>query len=404
MVNLPLGHKLARFIPVTTATVIVVLLTAWVLSDPFVNLETDWTAFDNAGERLLAGEPVYRPFSEESEPLPYFYPPFVLWLALPLAYLGFFGSFAASALLTLVANLVGIRLFGKGEGPAVDATTGTVIAVASGTTIGATLIGQYSGLYVMAFGVALAAHRRGFHALSGVALAMLWIKPNIAVAVPVVLIWSRSWRSLSGFGAGSAGLLLLSLPFGLGRWWSFRDNVANIAELQEQGAVPIDKMVTALSSIQTTFGLGSSTSASLVIWLPIAGTLGIAILMLWTPKKLSENPLRAFGALCLFVVAANPRMYFYDGALITVGTFGVWLSARTQSAARTQRILTILGAVTWVGLWGVIFIPWNVIVGPTAAVTLLVVAVDCRRTASSATVIETTRWLDEQDNVGLRAA
>lgn len=404
MVNLPLGHKLARFIPVTTATVIVVLLTAWVLSDPFVNLETDWTAFDNAGERLLAGEPVYRPFSEESEPLPYFYPPFVLWLALPLAYLGFFGSFAASALLTLVANLVGIRLFGKGEGPAVDATTGTVIAVASGTTIGATLIGQYSGLYVMAFGVALAAHRRGFHALSGVALAMLWIKPNIAVAVPVVLIWSRSWRSLSGFGAGSACLLLLSLPFGLGRWWSFRDNVANIAELQEQGAVPIDKMVTALSSIQTTFGLGSSTSASLVIWLPIAGTLGIAILMLWTPKKLSENPLRAFGALCLFVVAANPRMYFYDGALITVGTFGVWLSARTQSAARTQRILTILGAVTWVGLWGVIFIPWNVIVGPTAAVTLLVVAVDCRRTASSATVIETTRWLDEQDNVGLRAA
>ena len=405
MVNLPIGHKAARLISVATATVIVAMLTSWVLSGPVGNLTTDWTAFDNAGDRLLAGESVYRPFSDGSEEFPYFYPPFALWLTLPLATVGFFGSFALSALLTFVANIVGIRWFGDGAESSVDRTTGTIMAITSGTTVGATLIGQYSGLYVMAFGAALLAHRRGLHFLSGLLLAMLWIKPNIAVAVPVVLVWSRSWRSVAGFGAGSVGLLLLSLPFGLDQWRGFVDNVAHIAELQEQGVVPIDKMVTALSSIQTAFGLGSSSATSLLIWIPIVAVLGISILMVWTPKKLSANPLRAFGALCLFVVAANPRMYFYDGALITAGTLGVWLSARTYSSERTQRVLTILSVLTWIGLWGgLLFTSPYVIVGPMAAVTLLVVAADSRRIVSGARVIEATSWLDEQDSARLRAA
>ena len=387
MLNLPLGHKLSRHLTIISASVLVVLLIAWIRTDPTQNLQTDWTAFDNAGDRLLAGETVYRPFSFESEPLPYLYPPFALWLALPLTLFGFWGSFITSALMALAPNIAGLRLFSRSEGIQRDRSTGIIVAVASGATISSTLIGQYSGFYVLAFGAAVLAYRRERHLLSGVALALLWLKPNIAIAVPVVLLWSRSWRSLTGFGLGTAGMALLSLPFGIGQWGGFISNIRNIADLQEQGLVPVDKMITVLSTFQNLFGLESSTAVSAAIWLPIALVLGIAILTLWTPARLAESPVRAFGALALFVVAANPRMYFYDGTLVALGLFGLWLHFQANGDDRSKRIVSMLGLVAWFGLWGNISAPLNVIVGPTIAMALIVAAIESRRAAVAENVV-----------------
>lgn len=379
MFEVPAGHLLARRIAVLITGVLVIMLAEWVRSDPRLNLTTDWTAFDNAADRVIAGDTVYRPYSADAEPLPYLYPPFVLWLALPLAMVGFFGSFAMSFLGPLAAYVAGLRWFGKAETGSVDRSTGVIVGVASGATIGSSLIGQYSGIYVLAFGAAALLYTKDRRVWAGVVLALLWIKPNIAVAVPVVLLWSRSWRMLKGFAGGTVALVLLSLPFGVQQWSGFLANARMMAELQEEGVVPFHKMVTVLGSIQTVFGLDSTSPMVLATWVVVAGLLGVAILVLWTPDRLSESPVRAFGALALFVIAANPRMYFYDATLAVLGMFGVWMSAQVCGGALARRWTPRLAILLWLGLWGNVFASLNRFVGPVVAVALLVTAIDSWR-------------------------
>ena len=392
------------------AGVLVFMLAAWVMSDPVENLSTDWTAFDNAADRVFAGEEVYRPYDAEAEPLPYLYPPFALWLALPMALVGFAGSFIYSALLTGICLVVGLRLFTKArvgdpssapdtpvgiavdastdlrasKGAAVDestgvvASTGVIIGLASGAAISSTLIGQYSGIYALAVGGAAHAYSKDRQGLAGAVLALLWLKPNLAIAVPVVLLWSRSWRVLRTFALATAVLTLSSLPFGLDQWNGFASNVSMMAELQEDGIVPFRKMVTILGSVQTIFGLDPSSIGALAIWLISTAVLGVAVLELWTRRSLEESPVRAFAALSLFVVAANPRLYFYDSTLVVLGAVGLWMAANVNGNAFAKRMMPILASVTWFFFWGGLFVSLNRVVGPLAGLMLVVSAVDHR--------------------------
>lgn len=385
MTELTRAHRLARLGTIFVAGVFIFMLVAWVLEDPAENVMTDWTAFDNAADRLTSGETIYRPWNQDTEPLPYLYPPFALWMVLPLALLGFWASFAFSTLTPLAAYFTGLRKLGSAESDslAVNRTTGLIVALASGPAIGANLIGQYSGLYVLAFGAAALLYTRDLRVLSGLVLAFLWIKPNLAIVVPFALVWSRSWRPLKGFAGGTVLMLVLSLPFGLEQWNGFASNIANMAELQERGVVPIDKMVTVLSSVQTVFGLEAAVWPSIAIWAVAAAILGVAILVLWTPTRLAESPVRAFGALAVFAVVANPRLYFYDSSLLLMGVYGLWLSASVRSSARAVQWTSVLAMLVWAGSWGSLFPVLNPIVGPSAAALLLLTAGDSFRSARS---------------------
>jgi len=115
------------------------MLTAWILSDPVEHLSTDWTAFDTAADRVFAGEDVYRPYDAETEPLPYLYPPFALWLALPLGLFGFAGSFFLSALFTACCLVFGLVWMSRAERAEVDRSTGLVVGLASGAAVSSML-------------------------------------------------------------------------------------------------------------------------------------------------------------------------------------------------------------------------------------------------------------------------
>jgi hypothetical protein len=401
----PRSQLWARRSALLIAGVLVFMLAAWVMSDPVENLSTDWTAFDNAADRVFAGEDVYRPYDADAEPLPYLYPPFALWLSLPMALFGFAGSFLYSALLTGICFIVGLRWFTRARVGKLDyaadtpacaavdestgviadesadgiaASTGVIVGLASGAAISSTLIGQYSGIYALAVGGAAHAYSKDRHGLAGALLALLWLKPNLAIAVPVVLLWSRSWSVLRAFALATAVLALSSLPFGLDQWNGFASNVSMMAELQEEGVVPFRKMVTILGSVQTVFGLDPSSIGALVIWLVSTAVLGVAVLELWTRRSLEESPVRAFAALSLFVVAANPRLYFYDSTLVVLGGVGLWMAANANGNALAKRMMPSLAALTWFFLWGGLFVSLNRVVGPLAGLMLVVSAVDHR--------------------------
>jgi alpha-1,2-mannosyltransferase len=386
MAKIQRSHRLARRIAIVFTGIIVFMLAAWLRTDPRTRLETDWTAFDNAASRLLNGETVYVPYSE-TELLPYLYPPFVLLLALPLGLFGFYGSWVVAVSMTVVPFVIGVRLFAKAEPAAPDRTTGVILCVASGTLVSTALIGQYSGIYVLAIGGAALLWQKDWRILAGVVLAILLIKPNLAVTVPVVLVWSRSWRTLAGFVCGGIGAVALSLPFGLDKWEAFASNVSQMAELQRDGFVPPEKMVTMLGSAQTVFGLGTESSVAIGVWLVTAAILGVAVLAIWTPQKVAESPMRAFGALAVFMVIANPRMYFYDGSVVVLGLFGLWMSSTTVGGDLARRWVPPLCLASWFFLWGGVFPALNAFVGPLAGVALFVVAIDAHRSEASVLAI-----------------
>jgi hypothetical protein len=372
------SHLWGRRIALVSAGVLIFMLTAWILSDPVENLSTDWTAFDAAADRVFAGEDVYRPYDAETEPLPYLYPPFALWLALPLGLFGFAGSFFLSALFTACCLVFGLVWMSRAERAEVDRSTGLVVGLASGAAISSTLIGQYSGVYALAVGGAAHAYSNDRKSAAGAFLALLWLKPNLAIAVPVVLLWSRSWPVLRGFSIASTVIVLASLPFGLERWSGFFSNVEMMAQLQEDGVVPFRKMVTVLGSVQTVFPMESISPVVIGIWLISTAIMGVSVLELWRRSALDASPVRAFGALALFLVAANPRLYFYDSTLVVVGMLGVWLHAQSSGSERYRRLISGLAVATWFVLWGGIFVSLNALVGPIAGLTLVMVAVDQR--------------------------
>ena len=373
--GVPPTHLWARRIVIICAGVLVLMLAAWVASDPVENLSTDWMAFDNAADRVFAGEDVYRAYDAETEPLPYLYPPYALWLTLPLGAVGFAGSFIFSALLSVVCLIFGLLFMARSQGGRVDRATGTVVALASGSAISSVLIGQYSGIYALAVGGSAQAWTRGRHGVAGAFLAMLWLKPNLALAVPVVLVWSRSWRALRGFAGTSALILVSSVPFGLHQWSGFFSNAKMMAELQEDGVVPFAKMVSIVGALQTLLPVESTSPALIIFWLASTAVLGAAVLSLWTPSALQESPTRALGAFALFIVAANPRLYFYDATLVSVGMLGVWLATTATATAhgsRSVQVVSIIAIVAWIGLWGGVFVSLNIIVGPVSALGIVV--------------------------------
>jgi len=363
-----------RLLALLVAGVLAVMLAVWVLEDPRENLSTDWTAFDTAADRVWAGEPVYRPYDAETEPLPYLYPPYALWLALPLALGGFAVSFLASAGLTLGAMVAAARSALRLAPPGmVDRRAAFVVPLCSGAVLSSTLIGQYSGLLALAVAGGALLFAQGRQVAAGAVLALLCLKPNLAIAVPVVLLWSRSWSTLRGFAAGAGGLVVLSLPFGTDAWRGFFDNIAMMSELQRDDIVPFHKMITVQASLHEVTGLEGDSPILWGLWAVVVSIMGVAVLGVWRPSELLASPARAFGVLALFMVAANARLYFYDGTLVAIGCLLLFVAKPAFGSDRLWRLTLIVVLLTWPALWGGLFLSLNPFVGPLAA-TLVVVA------------------------------
>lgn len=372
--------RTARRIAFIFTGVIVTLLVAWVLSDPRENLATDWTSFDTAADRLFAGEELYRPWTDDD--LPYLYPPPTLLLALPLKLFGFAGSFLLSLAFALAVTVVAVRaLVARLGGEPESRRAATTVALLNGFVVSGSLIGQYSGLWLLGLAVGLRHWLDDRQMAAGAALSILVLKPNLAVPLIVVLAWSRSWRVLGGMSAGTIGLLAASLPFGWDAWRGFFRNLGEAADLQVEGVAPLDKMITVRSSLATTLDLSPTSTLLTGAWIAIVGLCGVAVLQLWTRVSLAVSLPRAFGAVVLFIVAANPRLYFYDGLLLVLPGLAYWAGAsRWGMGPRAMRFSGVALAFGWCLSWSGVWKAVNVLTGPLAAVVLVVWAVESWRT------------------------
>ena len=381
MTGVPAGETRFRLLALVLGGALIVLAIGTVSQEGLEGIRTDWTAFDNAASRLLGGEQVYRPWDAEVETLPYLYPPYALWLAVPLGLVGFLGSYVLAAGSALLAFLGGIWLLRRtalrgepSQDRSVSITTGLIAACTTGTAFSTVLIGQYSGLYVLALGLGLWLFINDRPALAGLALAILILKPNIAIALVVVLLWSRSWRALAGFGAGTVGALASSIPFGLSGWSGFWANVQQIADLQAMGVVPASKMVTFVSAVVELTGTSATSPLAIGSWLVFTTVVGVATLVVWAPKRFAESPQRAFAIWAIFVIIANPRMFFYDGTLVIFGVLALWSLPSGMLGKRGKRLLPAIAFGLWFASWGAAFSALNVLVAPLGGLLITIVA------------------------------
>lgn len=388
MLGVPRGQAWFRRVALVLGGTLIVMVVWSVIQEGAVEgLRTDWTAFDNAASRLLAGEDIYRPWDGEVETLPYLYPPFALWLTLPLGLVGFTGSWLIAAGSALAAFLGGLALLRRVAHADLESvadetarkrriafTTGIFGACTTGTAFNSILIGQYSGLYVLAVGAALFLFVADRPKLAGLALALLILKPNIAVAVVVVLLWSRSWKVLAGFAIGTVGALASTIPLGLGLWSGFAANLRQIADLQAMGIVPTNKMITFSSMVQEITGTQDTSPLAIGSWLVFSAVVGVATLIVWSPKQLAASPQRAFAVWAIFVIVANPRMFFYDGTLVIFGVLGLWSLPHGVLSHRSRRLLPVVAVGLWVASWGAAITPLNLFVAPLGATLIVVVA------------------------------
>lgn len=186
----------------------------------------DWTALGhtedtlyNAPAHIGAGDPAYYDF------LPY---PEGPWLALalePVTGLSWQSVYPIFAGLMLLAIAAGSWLVLSRLGwPSRRRRIAVALATLSPIAFFNVFQGQVSALVLLGFAAAWYLAWRGQPVFAGLALTLVWIKPNLGVALPLVIALlepQAARRLLISFGAGSVlafGVAALALPGVLVHW------------------------------------------------------------------------------------------------------------------------------------------------------------------------------------------
>lgn len=202
-------------------------LRGWTIGAPFGR---DFVNFWMAPRLFLAGEgavvadiaayrdAVMAAFALPRDPrLLFVYPPHALLFLTPFAALPFLPGLLAWTALNLAALAAATRLW---LGPA--ARPGLVLVVCTAPPVGAmVLCGHFGGLIALAGTLAVLESRRRPW-IAGLCLAALSIKPQLALALGLILIAAGRWRWMPAALLGTATLAALSAAlFGVEAWARF---------------------------------------------------------------------------------------------------------------------------------------------------------------------------------------
>jgi hypothetical protein len=199
----------------------------WVNAPERLKNSVDFPAFYNAGRIIneyprgsLYDRELQQTLYQEIAPaaaartnLFFAYTPFFALFFAPLALLPYLTAFACWVLISLVLFTVGFRLTWIAASlPVRDFKNGLVLALGFLPFYSWCLFtGQTSAFGFFWLALAIYLDRKGRRFLSGCALAMLLYKPTLLLLIVPMLLVTKRWRTLAGFGVGAAVLSLISL-------------------------------------------------------------------------------------------------------------------------------------------------------------------------------------------------
>jgi arabinofuranan 3-O-arabinosyltransferase len=307
--------------------------------------DRDFANYWMAGHMVMAGEQhnLFDPqiyfarlqdsFGAGLSPHNWGYPPHFLLFVWPLGLMYYKSALVAFIGVTLALFVFAVWVFRRTYAPhsgvaiVVMALLGYVLL-----TVDATQNGFMLGASML-LGLAWMKQRP---AAAGLAFAVLTVKPQLGLLLPLLLVFDRNWRTIAWTAAFTVLLISLSIMlFGLESWTGYLTQSLTYQRqsvLNDWSGVFLKMMPTVFASIRT---LGFSTEHAYWVQWPIS--LAAAALVVWSLRRESDPLRRIFVVLCgTFLV--SPYAFNYDmGALATVAA----LLAGSQLFASRAALVTV---------------------------------------------------------------
>jgi len=262
----------------------------------------------------------------------FFYPPAYLLLCWPLALLPYGAALVAWLGTTTAAALVVLRRWTR------DVPWTVLLAFpALWLNLGN---GQNAALFtaILAGGCLLLPHRP---ILAGLVFGLLVMKPQLALALPLLLAVSGRWKTVCAMGLGALGLCAAAwLLVGADGYAAFLHNGGLAAATLDRGLVSPDKMQSVFAALRL---LGAPSPLALFVHAVVA--LGVMSTAAWIAWRYKPEP----GALCALMVTAtlplSPFLLDYDLMLLAI-PLG-WMAAGRRDGFRPWEKTALLVLFVW---------------------------------------------------------
>lgn len=284
------------------------------------NLGGDFLVFYAAGTAGLAGEAaaIYHPteFSamlSELGPeggkggggLTWQYPPAYLLLVAPFALLAYVPAYILWTGAAAAAFIATMRAAGLREAV-------LFVIVAAMPTVHAAITGQNGFLTASLLAVAaLYADKRPLWA--GLAAALLTVKPQLGVLLPIAYLAGGCRRAFLTAAAGALALAALSVAaFGVEVWKAFPESILSASDNLAANRMPLYKMTTPFAAARLA---GLPPEAAALIQAAFAAGAAAFVALVW--RRVKDCELRAM-ALVACVLLATPYGYYYELVILAL--------------------------------------------------------------------------------------
>ncbi|MEM6621794.1 MAG: glycosyltransferase family 87 protein [Pseudomonadota bacterium] len=325
----------------------------------------DWLApFD--AERLAAARALA---PDQTQPIMlWLYPPSYLALTAPFGALGFYAAWAITAGLSLAALIGAFAVFrslGAWQSGAIVLAPAIVVCLAQG---------QNSVFFAAALVVFIETWRRERVWLAALALVVLSLKPQLGVAIAVVLLATGAWGVIGRAVLCVAVMVVATLIYPGGAYWS-----AWLQAVQHAGDVTLASGLGRLLISPLGLGLafGWDRTAALALQALVSGLVLVVLARTWRQAAVSPDAKAA--ALSLAILLVTPYVVYYElvfalvAAVYLIGVPGA--VGKSQDQGQGQGFALVL----WVLPVAAHFLGGVIGYGVVAPILLVVFLMVCRR-------------------------
>ncbi len=289
--------------------------------------------------------------------LPFFNPPAFAALLVPLSFLPFGAAAAVFLAASVAAGGVALALLWRIA--SLKPLTGMLWLTAFLASLAAhdTLLhGQISSFLMLVWVVVFLAVRAGRNRAAGAVLALLLVKPQLALFPIALLVWKRRWRSLQGFAVVALlGAVVSVLVAGPGVIASYPRFLLAAAGVDEANGVSIWGMFGWNAFVRGITGpdrQGLVTALALVLSL----ATGAVCLRAWAGKWDAASPRfpAQFAALVVAALLASPHLYRQDLVILAVPAALLLIPNRESS-------LSLPRAAYFMAGWSILFFHFRIL-------------------------------------------
>jgi hypothetical protein len=260
------------------------------------------------------------------------YPPQMALVFAPLAHLPYLVAGAVWALLTITVLALSVWLAWR---PVRGALGGASLVAAAAAAFppfqSLVLNGQTTAIPIAAFACGAWALARDRKVLAGVALGLLFMKPQFGLVLAVVVLACREWSMVAGLALSAAAQAMLVAGL-LGRT-ALIEYVQVLPRLAGLRAV-LEPRAESMQSIAALTGLLPGRAPA-IAWLLASAAVCWLVVRIWR----SDAPASVrTGALALGSLLVNPHVNLYDAALLAPALVALsgWVETQVEPSGEAR--------------------------------------------------------------------